>query len=158
MRFKHIDIQANDRIHMTDEPQLTFKNRSIDDNSMSGVGKPAGLWYAMGRAWLEWMESEGMNWWKKYLYKIEINPEKVLLLDTRFDVELFSHNYTHVPKQSFLNQINWGAVAKEYSGIEFNPYFYDLRLKAGFSFYYGIDIPSGCIWDKSGIKNITRLN
>lgn len=158
MRFKHIDIQPNDRIHMTDEAKLSFKDRNISQNLNSGIGKPAGLWYAMGRTWMEWMERERMDWWKNYLYKIEINSEKVLFLDMPRKVREFAKEYRNQKDFAYNNNINWGIVAQRYSGIEFNPYFYNMRFGEGLSFYYTIDIPSGCIWDKSGIKSITRLN
>ena len=156
MRFKKLDIQPNDRIHMTDSPKFNFIDQDIDDNSMSGIGKPRGLWYSMGREWMEWIEREKMDWWKKYIYKVEINSKKILFLDTERKVKLFSKAYQR-PGYFSMN-IHWGRIAEKYSGIEFNPYFWHLRFEIGLLWYYGIDVPSGCIWNKAGIKSITRLN
>ena len=156
MRFKKFDIQPNDRIHMTDEPKLTFNDNQYAIARLGqGVGKPTGLWYAIGRSWLEWMEREKMDWWRKYLYKIEIVPEKILFLDTTKKIKQFAKEYYRTGERAGPD---WRMVSEKYSGVEFNPYFYNLRFEPNLSFYYGIAIPSGCIWDKAGIKNIVRIN
>lgn len=49
----------------------------------------------------------------------------------------------------------WDQVAKDYSGIIFNPYFQTQRKK---NFWYSsLDAPSGCVWDKSGVYDIKLL-
>jgi hypothetical protein len=156
MRFKKIDIQPDDRIHMTDEPRLKFTN-SLAEEGGQGVGKPRGLWYAMGRSWMEWIEQERMPWWKKYIYKIELNPERILFIDKPSKVYSLQKEFGNPGKYTI--GIDWKRVAEKYSGIEWNPYFYNLRLTQGIAmYYYSLDVPSGCIWDKAGIKSITRLN
>lgn len=47
--------------------------------------------------------------------------------------------------------IDWKAVAKEYDGIEIDPYQYERRFSEGFLWYYGWDCASGCVWRPRGL-------
>ena len=126
------------------------------------VFKPNGLWYSIGNKWVEWMEMEDFGKICCYLYVIEPteyttlnkpDKNKVLLIDTIDKVIQFSkkykkqNNYEHV-------LINWKEVAKDFGGIEFNPYFsfVDHKKLKNILWYTTLDVPSGCIWNKNLIK------
>jgi len=49
----------------------------------------------------------------------------------------------------------WDQVARDFSGISFNPYFSTQRKKT--FWYSSLDAASGCVWDKSGIDAIKLI-
>jgi len=152
-----VKILSTDRIVNTKDSDLSFKNtnQSIRYDSY----KPSGLWYGFGSSWLDWVASEMPERKYKHLYKIEVNPSKLLVLNNERKVKLFAINFgLNKEKWEWTTEINWELVAKKYSGVEFNPYFYSLRLKPTMvGWYSGIDVASGCVWNKDAIKKIVKL-
>jgi len=96
------------------------------------------------------------EWKHKHLYKIEVNLSNLLILDSEQKIKVFVINFG-MNKNKWFTEINWELVAKKYSGVEFNPYFYSLRLKPTMTWYNGIDVASGCVWNKNAIKKIVKL-
>ncbi len=123
--------------------------------------KPVGLWYAMGSSWIEWCLGENFNGIGKYVYEIQLDDRSnILFLDTKDKVLDFSKKYkkTEYPYNQFGSvMIDWNRVKNEYDGIEINPYFYSLRLSFNLIWYYGWDIPSGCIWKARAKRKINFL-
>jgi hypothetical protein len=152
--FTKIKFSPDDRIRIDDNPNLTFISIPATTDALNF--KPKGFWYAIGRSWLDWLEGERMNWWKKYIYKIEINPQHILLLDTEKKIREFSKEYT-LPDMGLFGMVDWRRVGEKYTGVEFNPYFHG-SVRYELMFYNGIDVASGCIWDKKGLRSIKRLN
>lgn len=140
-------IDVDDRIHMTSDESIRFNPVEQDDGL--SIVKPRGLWYAIGTAWIDWVRTEMPAWEKDHIYKIDINKSKILTLKNWRDVpeeyRVRSKNYEFRP--SFI------LISKDYSGIELlNP------SNDTSSWDYGWDIPSGCIWDMDGIKDITKIS
>ena len=50
---------------------------------------------------------------------------------------------------------NWPLLATQCAGIEIAPYQHAFR--STHMWYYGWDVASGCVWDKSGIKKIEKI-
>jgi hypothetical protein len=155
-------IQPNDRIIMAKKDILPLKFPVEQDKNTSTMGKPSGLWYAVGTEWIEWIESEMPHWLGKVFYKIEIS-NKVLRIDTMPKFEMLMKNYGEANKTTGFKYspkhnlyINWEKVAKDYSGVEIAPYQWHYRHE--YMWYYGWDVASGCIWDKSGISSIKRID
>lgn len=130
--------------------------------------KPGGLWYAIGSSWFEWCVGEDFGGTGKYVYEIELDPKaNIIFLSTPDDVFSFSEKYKR--RDAFYNQldnvlkkfssvfIDWARVMEDYDGIEVNPYLYELRLTHNLTWYYGWDVPSGCIWRASAKKKINFL-
>jgi hypothetical protein len=140
-------IDVNDRIHMTSDGNIRFN--IVKQSDGLSIVKPKGLWYAIGTAWIDWVRTEMPDWEKDYIYKIDINKSKILSLKNWKDVpkeyRIKSENYKFKP--SFI------LISKDYSGIELLDPSNDYS-----SWDYGWDVPSGCIWDKDGIKNITKIS
>jgi len=149
-----MNILSTDRIINTKDSKLNFRNMK-QDNSFDSY-KPIGLWYALGNEWLDWVEASMPHWREKHIYKIEVNLSKMLVLDTKKKVIDFPKEFASVHSKYSVT-IDWEKVSTSYSGIEFIPYFYDLRLKPGKTWYNQIDVPSGCIWKKDAIKRIIKL-
>ncbi len=124
--------------------------------------KPEGLWYSIGSSWLEWCIGEDFGGMGKYVYEIELNLKaNILFLTTKKEVFSFSKKY--VRKDWMYSRfssvhIEWERVREDYDGIEVNPYFRELRLSHNLIWYYGWDVPSGCIWKASAKKRITLIS
>jgi hypothetical protein len=123
--------------------------------------KPVGLWYAMEDSWIDWCLGEDFGGIGKYVYDIELNPEaNIKFLDTVDDVLSFSKKYKRTDGfyANFPSVfINWERVMSEYDGIEIDPYFHELRFEHDLMWYYGWDVPSGCLWKASTKKKITLI-
>ena len=50
----------------------------------------------------------------------------------------------------FIEDGIWYCHGDKYDGIEINPYQFEARYQ--YTWYYGWDIASGCIWNLSGVK------
>lgn len=138
-------IKSTDRIVMTNVDEIKFINKNQKVHR-----KPTGLWYGIGTSWIDWVEIEMPKWRKKHLFKIEINKSKVLVIDHKYVMEDFNKKYG--VKYHGMDYIDWEEVAKSYSGIEINPYRdYD------YDWYYGWDVASGCVWNKSGLKKVEKI-
>ena len=133
-------VSPNDKIVMSNQkPPLNFTNSP----SQKPGYKPSGLWYACGTAWLEFVNREFPSGFGKYIYKIQINPSAMCMINNADKFEEFSNKY--MVERGY---IDWSKVALDYSGIEICPYFYEFR-DSKHLWYYTWDIPSGCIWNQS---------
>ena len=136
-----LDIQLI-KVHPADQSKYSFK--------------PKGFWYAIGNAWIDWCKSEMPDWINPYVYTINILTENnMLYLDSKESVILFTERYEKEIVPHYKG-IDWEQVNKDYDGVEFNPYFYDIRFSFDHLWYSGIDVPSGVIFntDIIDIKNI----
>lgn len=115
--------------------------------------KPAGLWYADGVEWIDWMRYEMPSWLDKVNYVYRVVPSaSVLKLKTPQAIRAFHNNYGSRDAWT----IRWDAVADEYDGVEIIPYHRELRY-SDISWYYTWDIASGCIWRPSGIAELELI-
>lgn len=115
--------------------------------------KPAGLWYADGVEWIDWMRYEMPAWLDKVNYVYRISPAaSVLKLKTPQAIRTFHNKYGSRDRW----MIRWDAVADEYDGVEIIPYQRELR-NSDISWYYTWDVASGCIWRPSGIAELELI-
>jgi hypothetical protein len=118
--------------------------------------KPHGLWVSVGAAWRTWCEGESWNLnGVKYAYTIQLtHPANILRLRGVADIDRFTDTYRTGTAVGglFIGYIDWLTVAATYQGIIIAPYCWERRLEPGFSWYYGWDCASGCIWDLSIVK------
>lgn len=150
-----------ERVHVTQHPLKKLQNRSqFDPRVPPGHMKPKGLWYSIGRAWEEWRESEMPKWVKPPLhrFRLTLDMSRILRLDTPEAVMEFNHRYSveTLPGLRMLS-IDWREVAKEHAGVECAPYFWSLRYEMDLLWYYGWDVPSGCVWDVSAVQEFTEI-
>ena len=123
--------------------------------------KPRGLWYAIDDSWVEWCLSESFGGMGQYLYEVELNPKANILFLTNED-EVISFNDKYTIKEGWISSfmasfIDWPKVMNDFDGIEINPYLHHLRCDSHFLWYYGWDVPSGCLWRAIAKKRITLL-
>ena len=172
MKLKHIihemaaqtavkQIKPTDKVIMTADAEIKFRNISqqghVDD-------KPRGLWYAVGKSWIEWVRDNMPQWEQDNIFKIE-TTSKIAIIKNREDALKFTAKYgmiNPIYSRELLSMlddkekmektvIDWGAVAKDYAGIQ--TYFYN-SWSIGWTKYW--DVPSGCVWHSSGVKKIIK--
>lgn len=141
--------------------------------------KPNGLWYAENKLWLNFAMNILKKTYKHFYvikpnYTTFDNPDRqmVLELSTVTDFDKFTFKYGYVKRGPTFDSIfiHWKKVAKKYGGIEVTSGVKNRRYieskhdvkhyrKHGFdikegstTWFYGFDIPSGCIWDPEAIK------
>ena len=104
---------------------------------------PYAVWYGFGKQWLEWMQVYKPTWISNYdgLFEIQIDHDHILKLDTPEKVILFNK----LAGVADTGMIDWNSVARDYKGVEFNPYFQQLR--ADYPWYKNLSIASGVIFD-----------
>ena len=160
-----------DRIHMyrTTNDELIELDLCERVYLQKAASKPTGFWYGIDNSWIEWCESEMPEWVTPHRYRLEIDMAEVLVVDTIEKMhDINKHSVTdeyppmlHYPTQTFQRfnyNIDWTHFEKKgYKGIEIPRYMYELRMNHDFFWYYSWDVASGCIWDTSIIKSVTKL-
>lgn len=153
------------RLHTSRRPLHKVRDvaQSGVDSPRAPLGKPLGLWYGVGSAWLDWCRSEMPHWIGRYTYALAVRPEKLLAIRTVDELFDFTERFHRAPQwaQGFglacRLYINWPLVAEQWDGIEIAPYLWPARLDPRSSWYYGWDCASGCIWRASAVLNFRRV-
>jgi len=144
-------IGDNDKIHMSDDGNLKFKNVSPNEQSIDF--KPKGLWFSFGTQWIDFISTEGMtDRIEDYLYIIKTNDSKILTIGMENE-PLFLETYG-VENDYGKIDVDWKKVASDWSGVEIliNPR--ELNERWLWSTW---DIASGCIWNIDGIESVRKL-
>jgi hypothetical protein len=154
------NIKPNDLIVYSDINNLEFHD--IIEQKVSS--KPKGLWFAYGTAWINWVAGNMPDWERKHIYKIQVDFDNIINLDSQDGIEEFGNKYgkSIFPEDTFTAiwnrqspmQIDWNEVSKNYSGVSIPNYQYKY---GAFDWTTGFDISSGCIWNKKAILNIEKL-
>jgi hypothetical protein len=162
--YNDIKINHSDsRLVMSKNDSIEFKPTPNQEISF----KPKGLWYGIGDSWIKWVRSEMPDWEVDNVFKIDINENKILKVTNYKELVEFENKYAATREKddnrsysammsTRYKGIDWGAVAKDFAGIEIAPYIYEARYEH--MWYYGWDVESGCIWGDGVITNITKLN
>lgn len=158
------------RIHHTNLKEIILSSKSYGIQKVDR--KPIGLWYDIDFSWTDWCK-ENTDWSYGNHFELEIEMNKILLIDTEDKFKSFLKQFGAVPyyakefssspspeiKKMGLNirkeHIDWKKVCSLYSGIEINPY--DCYYNYVFSFINSWDVASGCIWNLNAIKTITKI-
>jgi hypothetical protein len=122
--------------------------------------KPKGLWVSVGDgkdSWRAWCESEefGLRRLANCTQVIPAEDAKLLWITTLDEIDAFAEKYG--VKAEFAPSIDWLAVAYDYQGVLIAPYFYERRLEPSYSWYYGWDCASGCIWDANAVAKLVPV-
>jgi hypothetical protein len=164
-------VRPDQRITLTSEPIRSTYSTMGD---LRAGDKPAGLWYACGRSWIEWLQWEMPHWGENtnYIYSLHLGSTGILYIKSGGELDLFTEKYKlrlvdmsdreHLLACTFggyPQQIDWPRVAHDYpGGIEICPYIQSHRLGGGSRWYYGWDVASGCIWGpKTGLTGLTLI-
>ena len=117
--------------------------------------KPSGLWYQIEDS--NFTQFPDMIF-GNYSHSLEVNMEKILLIDTVEKLKNFLDKYKKICPYNDILYIDWDKVYKDYNGIEFRNY-YDIKTKVKshhyvkYMWFYTIDLDSGCIWNLQSIED-----
>lgn len=146
---------------------LHYSRNSIENikkKKQKSSWKPVGLWYSLGTAWKDWGDAESFEISDNFVYKLTVDYSKILHVSSEEEIDQFSKIYG-VPDPSFHMDaihgekyflIDWKRVAEQYHGIEISPYLWSRRFTH--MWYYGWDVPSGCIWNPGAIQEFRLFN
>ena len=122
--------------------------------------KPYGIWYGCGPTWLDFIESEMPARVPSFpgtqIWALKIDMSNVKELITPKEIDKFTWHYKDMDMWFRTTEKNpdWAAVATDFDGIECCPYpVGDSDFKMKYMWYYGIDMPSGCIWNTKAITS-----
>lgn len=154
------------RLHMSRHKALSIKKFKEKEQKIEM--KPTGLWYGLGDSWIDWCMNEVSGWLSPYIYELVLDEDKVLKVSNIAEFEKLEQEYLGVPEHfkllqdmttlgdprmmSFFNQIDYPKIAETYGAIEIAPYIWKKRLES--IWYYPWDCASGCIWNRSAIKEL----
>lgn len=126
--------------------------------------KPSGLWFSKDFEWLEWCDGSGLGLGSgSRCYELEISFDKFIIIDTFEKLMEFKINYAFVNQWNF-DCIDWNKVSEEYDGIYFDNYYLiksmcerHQHLLMSLTWFYALDINSGCIFNIDCVKKITEI-
>ena len=117
-------------------------------------GKPSGLWYACGDAWLRWAdEDDGREWdgvIPLFTYEVDIDKSRIMTITTSLQMRQFHSAYGVRGRK----EIDWRVVARVCDGIQICPVQDDFRD----GWYWGWDVASGCVWRRRAIRGLRRID
>ena len=148
-------ISGNDKIHISKEDGLKFKNIPVSEQPIDF--KPKGLWFSFGTEWIDFLErsmfsrDEASNM-LQHTYDIQTNDSTILTLGKENEKQ-FLNKYGVINKYDNMD-VDWSKVATDWDGVEIiiNPRELNERM-----LWSTWDIPSGCIWNIKGITSIRKL-
>lgn len=153
-------------------------------NFVSGY-KPVGFWVSVKKDWGKWCEDEEFKL-DNLEYKYNVKLKKIanlLILKSEKEINDFTDKYGkdfifnnidlvekfyEIQHKAFYEtfkkkmeksifSINWEKLREEYDGIIISPYQWSCRMRSKFSWYYGWDCASGCIWNIDAIEGIKLI-
>ena len=150
MRFYHYSAAP-----FTFDPARVYHQDPVESLQF----KPRGLWLSVESddedsfGWRDWCEREdfqlsGLTYRTELALPLDVT---VLHLESAAALLAFTRRYQRtVEAFSFLQPIDWPAVARDYRGLVIAPYDWSLRLDL--HWYYAWDCASACIWDCSTLS------
>lgn len=147
--------------HFSDTPiaEVLSAKQAWRDGRASAYEKPKGLWLSVDgeEGWDLWC-SENSFGLGKLRHRVTLTPNANILLCSRaVDLDNLTEKYgITVEYTASLRDVavDWGSVAADYQGIIIAPYVWSRRLHDRYSWYYGWDCASGCIWDGDAVALI----
>lgn len=132
--------------HYSSEPFAFDPTRTYDQREEAHCyGKPRGLWLSVDEGWKEWCQDESFNL-DGLVHSTEFDVRddaRILRIQTLLDLDIFHRDHAH--REAYGDSIDWAFVAERYDGILIAPYIWQRRLE--YSWYYGWDCASACIWN-----------
>jgi hypothetical protein len=159
-----IAIQEHEPLMLSSLDEQRIKNARPLTQALISY-KPQGFWYGRGITWLQYASRLPKASWK-YLLKVDIDRNKLAVLNDERDVNKFVCQYATSSRRSsftdcFLRvdtwHIDWAYVASRYSGIEVDCFCPELLHIPQFQWYNRWVIGSGCVWDTNAILSAERV-
>lgn len=153
--------RGGDRLVNSREPRLV-RGRKFPTGQMP-VGKPWGLWYGCGTAWLEWSCTNNFRL-HRYVLAVDVDESRLLRLGTVKRIERFVRDYRDESRAvvipgvgDIIRAVDWGRVRERWVGVEIDTWQhpYDRRMlpvSCRLPIWYSAwDCASGCLWDLSAV-------
>ena len=125
-------IEELDKIGMCTHTSKDAIGDAKDMWSPAGEVKPAGVWYATGGAWLQFLLTDMEQWLKDAVYVWEINVDRTLVYrlqradDTRQCIADYGVG------RGMDATLDWSAMSGHgYSGVEVETYLPEFRRELG---------------------------
>ena len=146
------------RVHFSSKPiKLIRSEKQLNKGGF--FGKPNGFWYSIegnGDGWSDWTAAEDFTDTNTQIaYELEVDLSKCIVISNKAELKTFTEKYKLI--RPSYHAIDWKKVARDYSGIEINPYIPTYELDSQFVWYYGWDCASGCVWDSRIIEIIGSI-
>lgn len=126
--------------------------------------KPRGFWITDDGedCWKTWCLGENFETHRlSHKHEVVLDEARVLIVRSAFELDTFTREFsdelvwfTGSGRSHTDLCVNWARVAERYAGLIVTPYQWTLRLEHRFSWYYGWDCSSGCIWDATAILDV----
>lgn len=140
-------------------------------------GRPCGLWFSVGDAWLNYQRQQSFteigsaHYPHKFRYanEVTLRPEHgVLIITGEGDFYAFNDAYSeprgHNRAGEVTRGIRWGRVLQDHTGIMIAPHLEVKAQRIGETgiplpvaeseWYYTWVVASGCLWDASVIEDV----
>jgi hypothetical protein len=129
-----------------------------DYTQLRGQMKPSGIWYGCGTTWLDFIDTQmsGPGSDDTQIWSLKIDMSRVKSLIDPLEIADFTRRYKDIDRyiKTMRKDIDWPSVTSHFDGIECCPYpAGDWEFKYKYMWYYGIDMPSGCIWNTRAITH-----
>jgi len=106
-------IKEQQRIITSHEESITPRDESQTDRKRMSAGKPNGLWYSCGAAWLEWCIGEDFGF-GSLVHEIELDDSALKIIRNIKEFDAFAFEYGLTQSQwyeKFLGLSNRAAVS-----------------------------------------------
>ena len=127
----------------------------------AGGMKPSGLWVSVEGEddWPSWCKAEDFCVENlAFCHEVTLRESAdILWLSDAAGVDDFGGRFGVAGPFGYGRWIEWGRVARAYSGLIIAPYVWSRRLAENANWYYGWDCASGCIWDADAIASVHVL-
>lgn len=140
------------------EPPIIQHLYNLDnpEDRRNGSKPRGGLWYGLGTRWIEHLSDPSISGGLKvgkYIHELFIDKSKVFVLDSEKKNEELKKRFgfdVGYQDDIYSTGIRYDKMAKYYAGIEYPAY--GITNFMDEYYVYFVEIPSGCIWDKSALK------
>ena len=144
------------RQELGEADRVVMLSRPLDLSAISlrpqrqASDKPAGLWYSLGPAWLDFCREVLPAFERELHYRLTLDRSRLLVVANDAELNAFIAQY-RVGSGPADEPIDWCRVAASgYAGIEL-PQYLGMQDGRRVTFAYTWDVPSGVVWDASAI-------
>lgn len=150
----------------SDEPILNGEQWTRNQTGrLSAHEKPRGFWITddSEECWRSWCvgESWGLGG-LTHKHRIDLDESRILILRSAYELDAFTNQFavdnwwgpSGSPRKYRDRCIDWRNVATQHDGLIITPHQWSRRMSDDYSWYYGWDCASGCIWNAHAILGI----
>lgn len=150
--------------HFSDKRIGSVDRSKLSTHGNGGAYKPGGFWVSVDGEddWEKWCIAEDFALGRLAIrHRITLAATaNILHIASLAEIDSFADEYG-VDRRSngyrLPREIDWHSVAAKHDGIIIAPYQWERRLADGFSWYYGWDCASGCIWHPRAIASVETM-